>query len=275
MPAGMRPCVLYLTQENTVEETIERIWSHCFGNNSKIQDFDPQEAADMLKSVGLSEQDDPTKAEIIIKYRSTKTISVNDIRGMISELEKDGKKTVMIVQDYIKRLRPSQNIKDNTRLEYSVISDDLAALAKELNIPILTAMQFNRDGVREVESATTLMDQIASIERVGSSNISESIDIFQNADYCFSLGRATDMAINEAGSPEVKGKYLVVKLLAGRGKEPKVKSFKHRFIDGNDMRLDEDVDCPYSKSTFTKENMVNQSQASSEARTKGPRRILN
>jgi len=44
------------------------------------------------------------------------------------------------VQDYIKRIRSTVNHKE-LRFELSIVSDEFASIAKEREIPILTAMQ--------------------------------------------------------------------------------------------------------------------------------------
>jgi replicative DNA helicase len=45
-----------------------------------------------------------------------------------------------LVQDYIKRIRSTVNHKE-LRFELSIVSDEFASIAKEREIPILTAMQ--------------------------------------------------------------------------------------------------------------------------------------
>jgi len=47
-----------------------------------------------------------------------------------------------LAQDYVKRIRSTVNHKE-LRFELSIISDEFASIAKEREIPILTAMQLN------------------------------------------------------------------------------------------------------------------------------------
>jgi len=51
-------------------------------------------------------------------------------------------KRCFLVQDYIKRIRSTVNHKE-PRFELSIISDEFATIAKEREIPILTAMQLS------------------------------------------------------------------------------------------------------------------------------------
>ena len=47
-----------------------------------------------------------------------------------------------LAQDYVKRIRSTVNHKE-LRFELSIITDEFASIAKEREIPILTAMQLN------------------------------------------------------------------------------------------------------------------------------------
>jgi len=47
-----------------------------------------------------------SSAELILKYRPTQSISTADIDDMIQELYMEGLEVVMVVHDYIKRIKP-------------------------------------------------------------------------------------------------------------------------------------------------------------------------
>ena len=69
---------------------------------------------------------------------------LHDTPDKLRELvEKEGKECVFLVQDYIKRIRSTVNHKE-LRFELSIISDEFKTIAKDREIPILTAMQLNR-----------------------------------------------------------------------------------------------------------------------------------
>lgn len=141
-----KPVVLYISMENSVKETIKRVWSHCFGNDSNMSEHNPIEASRMLESAGYFTVNKPDSAELVVVYRPNKSMNVSDIDSFIEDLEKQGKEVVFLVQDYLKRLRPQVPTKD-LRLDLSSITDDLANLSKARNIPILTAMQLNKIGL--------------------------------------------------------------------------------------------------------------------------------
>ena len=59
-------------------------------------------------------------------------------------------------------------------------------------------MQLNREAMREYETASSFEGQVGAIERMGGSNVGESIDLVQNVDYAFILGRSSSAVYNEA-----------------------------------------------------------------------------
>ena len=268
----LKPVVVYLTMENSINETIKRIWSHCFGNNSEISAYEPAVAARMLQEQKIFTPNRPDLPELVIWHRSTKSINTADMNAMLDDLEKDGKECVFLVQDYVKRIRSTVNHKE-LRFELSIISDEFSSIAKEREIPILSAMQMNRDAFKAYEASSTMEGQISAVEKMGASNVGESIDLIQNVDYAFILGRTRNTKLNEYDEIEYSDRYLIFKLIAARGKQPKITSFKHRFKDENDMALIEDLGMPNSISVMTMEDVVKDRVATNGQKTKGPRKI--
>jgi len=133
--------------------------------------------------------------------------------------------------------------------------------------------KWNREAFRSFEASSTMEGQISAVEKMGASNIGESIDLIQNVDYAFILGRTQNTHLNEYDQIEYSDRYLIFKLIAARGKAPKITSFKHRFKEGNDMALIEDINLPRSASTITIEDVVKERTSISGQKTKGPRKI--
>ena len=93
--------------------------------------------------------------------------------------------------------------------------------------------------------------------------------------YAFILGRTQHTQVNEEGELEFSDRYLVFKLIAARGKQPKVTSFKHRFKDGNDMALVEDINHPFSKSVMTTQDIAKEKiMSSGSQRIKSSKRSI-
>ena len=177
----LKPCIVYLSMENTNEETIKRLWAHCFGNDSDIANYDKIQAASMLENAGLFTPNNPNSPEIIIWYRPNKSINTADLNIMLEDLKKEGRECVLLILDYLKRIRPVEQSKE-LRIELSNITNELKTIAMEQDIPILTAMQLNREAFKTLEEADSFDEKVKASDKLGASNVGESIDIIQNVD---------------------------------------------------------------------------------------------
>jgi replicative DNA helicase len=119
-----------------------------------------------------------TKPEIIIKEYPTKGAGIAKLKNHYSQLVATGKKPDMIIVDYADLLRPSTKYKDK-RFELENIVEELRGWACELDIPIWTASQTNRDGLDT--SVVTLK------------TISEALSKAMVADLIISIGRSPDL----------------------------------------------------------------------------------
>lgn len=116
--------------------------------------------------------------EIIIKEYPTKSASIQKLKSHYSQLVASGKKPDLIIVDYADLLRPSTRYKDK-RFELENIVEELRGWAGELDIPIWTASQTNRDGLDT--SVVTLR------------TISEALSKAMVADLILSIGRSPEL----------------------------------------------------------------------------------
>ena len=174
---GMRPCVLYITMENSFTETIERIWNMSF--DEPMTNYTVDEAVEILcKELGISQftkevenlkeyqeeelyklinpenKNKESNMELVIKYFSYREINTDDLYTIISDLKDEGLEVSVLVFDYLKRIAPSVPIIDNKKMELDRIINELKALAVILDIPVITAHQMNRAGASVLDSAT-------------------------------------------------------------------------------------------------------------------------
>jgi replicative DNA helicase len=104
-----KPCLIYYTQENDVEETLDRIFSYIEGRDEKGKIRDENDLIQLLTEHGILDD----RWVLKIKYRPKNTISTMDIDNDISEIEAEGDLEVkMIVHDYLKRFKPDNPIGD-------------------------------------------------------------------------------------------------------------------------------------------------------------------
>lgn len=270
---GLKPVIVYLTMENSIKETVKRIWNHAFGDSATLSDFEKVDAANELEKAGIFTPNDPNSAELLLWYRPNKSISTTELHGMLEDLEKEGKQCVLLVLDYLKRIRSSRPNKE-LRLELGQITDELNTIAKDLEIPILTAQQLNREAYKSVEEASTFEAKLAAIDKMGASNVGESIDIVQNVDYGIILNRVSNIQANEEGAIESIDNYLSFKLIACRGKQPPFTTFTHRFRDGNSMALVEDWNFREPTSVFSTASLSMTPPGTPTSSGSGKRRIV-
>lgn len=269
-----KPVIVYLSMENTNEETVERIWNYCFGDDDELKNHDKAEAASMLEKAGIFTPNDPTAPELLLWYRSNRSINASDIAGMLDDLEKEGKECVFLIVDYLARMRAIEFNKEQ-RLELSNITNDLKVLAADFDIPVLTAHQLNREAFRTFESAPSFEEKIKASNSLGVSQIGDSIDIVRNCDIAFIVNRIQNRCADENGEFTIIDKYLFVKLIATRMKMPKITSFQHRFKEGNGMALIDDIRAgrPYSTKTDI-EYIQEKSERNGQRTMKGGRQII-
>jgi uncharacterized protein YlbG (UPF0298 family) len=218
-----KPCVLYVTQENSIRETMQRIFVYSTGKS--IAEYDENEALRIIREEIIGESD----VDFFIKYRPNKTISTTDLDAMCEDLELEGYEVITLIQDYTKRIR-SANYNPDIRLELGNVVDDFTVIAKSRNIPVVSAGQLNREAYRILETA--LQKGRTNIGKdLNASHVGESALMIENTDYGIIVNKEEDITTKE--------EFLTFKLIASRAKKPKVTYFAHPFENG--LRLQEDV----------------------------------
>ena len=133
--------------------------------------------------------------KLIIKEYPTGTASILTIKNHLDKLLLRDFKPSLIVIDYADIMRSTRSF-DSLRHELKLVYEELRNLAMELNIPVWTASQANRDS--------------ANSDIVGLENMSEAYGKAMVADLVVSLSRkATEKATGE-------GRLFVAKNRAGR-----------------------------------------------------------
>jgi len=236
--------VIYLSQENSQKETIERLFSIVVGEED-IRDYTPEEVIYKFKKKGLN-LDGEGKINLIIKYRPNKSISTDDFYSMVEEIEEDGYEVIAFFHDYLKRVR-SVNPNKDIRIELGNITDEETVFAKTLNIPFITAMQLNRVAMKIIENAR-LNDKTDIGKLLGGSDIGESALILENTDFAA-------LFVQEY-KKETDKHYLSIKKVVSRIKENDYNYFAHPFKDDSGFVLQDDVNMekPISLLSLSDEN---------------------
>ena len=146
-----RPAVLFLTLENDIAETVERIYNMTVDSDD-IRNFSPAQIKKKLKEKGELKLTSENNIDIIIKEYKNREIDTNDIYSIINDLSDEGIEVIGLIVDYIKRIRPAEKASDE-KTELKNISNELKEIAKFFDICVITAQQLNRSGASIVDAA--------------------------------------------------------------------------------------------------------------------------
>lgn len=146
-----RPAVLFLTLENDIAETIERIYNMAVDTDD-IRNYKAKHIKKKLRSEGGLVLSGDNNIDIIIKEYKNREIDTNDIYSIINDLGDEGIEVIALVVDYMKRLRPAERANDE-KTELKNISNELKEIAKFFDCPVITAQQLNRSGASVVDAA--------------------------------------------------------------------------------------------------------------------------
>ena len=249
------PTVLYITTENSIDESIIRLFnmSTVCGD---IRQYLPEEVAGMMReSGGLTLDDGDT--DIVMQYYNNFEISTGDIYNIVDDLEDNNREVIAVVVDYIKRIRSISPTIDE-RIRLANVSNELKDLSVNLKIPVITAQQINRAGNMALDNASeTGKEDLARF--LGRGNIAQCWDIIENSDWCGILNIEVEKSSNI--------KYLTVKEIKKRYKSmTNITYFNQPFVDVDSIQMVEDVgwSTPAGKiSLATNLNIVDNSMVNS------------
>lgn len=183
-----RPCIALLTMENSVEETIERLFGLAT-DREKMTEFDVETVIQMLKKDGELTLTSDNPIDIVIKYMPTNSVDSGYLYTMSDDLEDQGYEVICFFQDYIGRIRSTQHLSD-ARLEYGAVVDDFKVFAQAKDIPVISVSQLNRDASKKIDEGRQ-SSKIDLVRLLGRSNTSESMLILNNSDAVFMIAPET------------------------------------------------------------------------------------
>ena len=239
-----RPAVLFITMENSIDETIERIFNMTTSNDD-IRNFSQKQIVRKLKEEGGLTLSDKNNIDIIIKYYDNRAIDTNDLYGIIQDLEDEGVETIALILDYLKRIRPSEKA-NSEKEELKNITNELKCLATYFDIPVITAQQLNRVAATVVDAAIQAKKEDVT-RLIGRDGVAGAWEIIENSDVV--------IIINQEIKTDTGDMYMTFKLLKRRYRSSeeseKLRSlsyFNHPYDRENGIKLldDFDLDKPLS-----------------------------
>lgn len=242
-----RPCIVYLTMENTVTETIQRLFQICTGEEFAAQSS-PEEIINKLMSEGELYLTDDSPIDIIIKFKPNKSVDTSYLYTLTEDLEDEGYEVIALIQDHAKRIRSTIGNPD-VRLELGDVINELKTFAIIKDIPVISNSHLNREGARVIDAQATKAK--ADLTRLlGKSNIGESLLMLDNVDFAAIINKEYD---SEGAM------YMVFKQIKTR-----IKCFRdyicQPFYADNDIKLIEDYYSPvpvFKESLYTAPTLNN------------------
>ena len=237
---GLRKCILFITLENSIEETVERIYDMYCETNGNMRDDDTQQVIDALRKNGGYEFTATSGIDIFMKYAGNLEINTGEIHVYIKELREKGYMPICIILDYIKRIDSVHNSNGDERVRMSFVAKELKSIAQYYEIPMITAMQLDREGNSIIDAA--MRESKQDVARfVGSSSIGNAWDIIEDSDWV--------CLINPEIQISTGMKFLTFKRLKIRGKSETTENgatpidyFNHPFEIDRGIRLQTDGD---------------------------------
>lgn len=144
---GKIPTILHISMENDNDEDNERLYKtvvkkdlgKCTSREELNQSWE--------HNFGNSIDGEENPIDISFLHVDARSLSVDEIDIIVENLEEEGYKVIACVVDYLGLIKPRlEDMGKDNRLQLKNIADDLLSLAKNRDIPVITAHQINRSG---------------------------------------------------------------------------------------------------------------------------------
>lgn len=203
-----RPCVVLLVMENSIKETIQRIFSMCVGKD--ILNYSENEIMDILRNEGNLSVSGNDPIDLIVKFRPNLSEDTSYLYTLCEDLEDEGYEVICLIQDYIKRIRSVDgSFGGDLRLQLGSVINEFKVFATLKNIPVITASQLNRTATSAIDEAR-VKNQADLVRLIGRSNVGESNLIIENSDWIALIAPEYDKDGNKyLGIQRVKSRYYI------------------------------------------------------------------
>ena len=203
-----RPCVVLLIMENSIKETVQRIFSMCVGTD--MVKYSENEILDLLKTQGNLHVTNDDPIDLIVKYKPNLSVDTSYLYTLTEDLEDEGYEVICMLQDYIKRIRSVDGMfNGDIRLQLGAIINEFKVFATLKDIPVITASQLNRSATQSIDNAR-IKNKADLVRLIGRSNVGESNLIIENSDWICLIAPEFDQNKQKfLGIQRVKSRYYI------------------------------------------------------------------
>lgn len=231
------PTILFITMENNIDETVERLYNLTVSNDD-IRNYTPKQIIKKLRQEGGLTITDDNNVDIVIQYHENRSISTDDLYSIINDLDDAGSEVVVLILDYLKRIRPAEKAADE-KGELKNITNELKTIATNLDIPVITAQQLNRSSASVVDAAIQAKKEDVT-KLVGRDGVGSAWEIIENSDWVCIINKEVKLDTDEL--------FLTFKMLKRRYRSSeedeklrRLDYFNHPYDKGNEIRLIDDI----------------------------------
>lgn len=228
-----RPCIVLLTMENTVVETITRLFDLVIEGSRGMANYSLDEVITKLRTEGELFVNDSSPIDIVIRFKPNRSINTSYLYSLDDKLSDMGYEMICLVQDHVKRIRSTDNIQD-LRIELGEIVNEFKTFAAEKEIPVITDSHLNREATRMIEDAARRGGQDLG-KLLGASNIGESMLMIDNLDCGICLTKDYDKDLN------LYMCFNRIKMRDFQGNSSQRNYICQPFAPGSTIRLIEDI----------------------------------
>ena len=229
---GKTPISMYISMENTMAQTVRRLWSLLFPT-ADMSMFSVDEITEMINNT-LAEKG----MRSVILYYGYREKSTADLANIIRSYNDENNEVVAVHLDYIKRIRPGRTdaaATANEKAELNAIMNELKLICSQFNIPIVTGHQLNREAARMVDDVVKQGGFNKTDQALGRANISVAWEVMEVADFL--------ALINIENNGETK--MLMIKAAKQRdidsSTDSTITAIRHPFISPQSFALKDDI----------------------------------
>lgn len=200
-----KPCVVYFTLENTLEESVIRL-CEMIGIAGSISDYNIDELIYKLKTEGNLSMNNASPINFFILYKPGLSVDTSYLYTLYEDLEDRGFEPIAFAVDYIKRIRSSLD-NSELRIQLGNVINEFKVFASEKDLAVITASQLNRDATTHIDEARKT-NKTDLVRMIGRSQIGESMLILENLDGAFLIAREiTNDGKKYLGFQRIKNRY--------------------------------------------------------------------
>lgn len=205
-----KPCVVYFTLENGLEESVVRL-CEMVGLEGSMSDYSVDELIQKLKTEGELNINPSSPINFFIFYQPGMSVDTSYLYTIAEDLEDRGFESIAFIIDYIKRIRSSLDNSD-TRIWLGNVINEFKVFASTKDLVVITASQLNRDATSHIDESRKA-NKSDLVRMLGRSQIGESMLILENLDGAFLIAPEwTSEGQKYLGIQRIKKRYKASEL---------------------------------------------------------------